>query len=60
MQVSMVEAKFASLPPIVTLTRVVDALRVESWLLMTSEVVAPEQATNENDATEFADAHREG
>jgi hypothetical protein len=54
----MIEEKPASLPPIVMLTRVVDALRDESWLLMTSLVLAPEQAANVNDAGELAFPHR--
>ena len=46
--------------PIVMLTRVVDALRDESWLLMTSPVVAPEQAAKVKDAGECAFAHSAG
>jgi hypothetical protein len=57
-QVSMIEEKPASLPPIVMLTRVVDALSDESWLLMTSLVLAPEHAANVNDAGELAFPHR--
>jgi hypothetical protein len=45
-QVSMIEEKPASLPPIVMLTRVVDELSDESWLPMTSPVVAPAHAAN--------------
>ena len=41
----MIPAKFSSLPPIVMLTSVVDELSAESWLVATSAVVAPEQAT---------------
>ena len=59
-QVSMIEEKPTSLPPIVMLTSVVDALSDESWLLMTSLVVAPEQAANVNDAGELAFAHSAG
>ena len=40
-----------------SVTTTVDALSAESWLLMTSLVVAPEQATNVNDAGELALAH---
>jgi hypothetical protein len=58
MQVSMIEEKPASLPPMVMLTSVVDALRDESWLLMTLLVVAPEHAANVKEAGELADAHR--
>jgi hypothetical protein len=58
MQLSMIDEKPASFPPTVMLTSVVDALRDESWLLMTLLVVAPEQATNVNEAGELADAHR--
>jgi hypothetical protein len=57
-QVSMIEEKPASLPPTVMLTRVVDALSDESWLLMTSLVLALEHAANVNDAAELAFAHR--
>jgi hypothetical protein len=42
------------------LTRVVEELSDESWLLMTSLVVAPEQAAKVNDAGEFAAAHSDG
>jgi hypothetical protein len=56
----MIEEKPASLPPIVMLTRVVDALSEESWLLMTSLVVAPEQAADVNDAGVLALAHKAG
>ena len=34
-----------SLPPTVIDTSVVEALSADSWLLITVEVVAPEQAT---------------
>ena len=44
-----------SLPPTVMLTSVVDALRDESWLLMTLLVVAPEQVSNVKEAGELAD-----
>jgi hypothetical protein len=40
------------------LTSVVEALRVESWPLMTVLVVAPEQAANVKEAGELAAAHR--
>jgi hypothetical protein len=54
----MIEEKPVSLPPMVMLTSVVDALRDESWLLMTLLVVAPEQVANVKEAAELADAHR--
>src|ERR1700722_8313812 len=57
-QVCMIEEKPTSLPPMVTLTRVVDAFRADSWLLMTSLVRAPEQAAKVNEAGELAVAHR--
>ena len=41
----MTLAKPASLPPMVMLTSVVLALSADTWLLRTSAVVAPEQAT---------------
>ena len=44
-QVSITLEKPASLPPIVMLTSVVPALSADTWLLITSEVVAPAQAT---------------
>src|ERR1700722_1519507 len=59
-QVSMIEEKPTSLPPMVMLTRVVAALSDDSWLLMTSPVRAPEQAANVNDATELATAQSLG
>ena len=43
----------------VMLTRVVEELSDESWLLMTSPVVAPEQAAKVNDAGEFAFSDQE-
>src|SRR5947209_3257724 len=49
-QVSITLEKPTSLPPMTTDTRLVELLRAEIWLLITSLVVAPEQATNENDA----------
>src|SRR5258707_11004055 len=58
--VSMVEEKLASLPPMVTLTSVVDALSAESWLFTTSVVVAPVQATDVKDEGECAVAHSAG
>jgi hypothetical protein len=54
----MIEEKPASFPPTIMLTSVVEGLRVESWLLMTVLVVAPEQAANVKEAGELADAHR--
>ena len=59
-QVSMIEEEPTSLPPIVMLTRVVDELSDDSWLLMTSLVEAPEHAANLNDAGELAVAQRAG
>jgi hypothetical protein len=59
-QVSIMELKPASLPPIVKLTRVVEELSVDSWLSMTSGTVAPEHAWNENGAAWLADAHSAG
>lgn len=56
----MIEENPVSLPPIVMLTSVVDALSEESWLLITSLVLAPEHAANVNDAGELAFAHRAG
>jgi hypothetical protein len=53
----MIDEKPASFPPTVMLTSVVEALRDESWLLMTLLVVAPEQAANVKETGEFADAH---
>jgi hypothetical protein len=50
-QVSMMPEKPTSLPPTVTLTRVVDALSAESWLFMTSVVAAPLHAANVNEAS---------
>jgi hypothetical protein len=54
----MIEEKPTSLPPMVMLTSVVDALSEESWLLMTLLVVAPEQAANVKELAELAAAHR--
>src|SRR6201996_9868269 len=59
-QVSSTEEKPASLPPMVTLTSVVEGLRAESWRLTTSVVGAPEHAANLNDAGELAFAHSAG
>ena len=60
-QVSITEEKPASLPPIsVMLTRVVDALREESWPRMMLPVFAAEQAAKVNDAGELAFAHSLG
>jgi hypothetical protein len=58
MQFSIIDEKPASFPPTVMLTSVVDALRDESWLLMTVLVVAPEQAANVKEAGELAAAQR--
>ena len=60
MQVSMIEEKPASFPPTVKLTRVVEELSAESWLLMTSATLAPEQAAKVNEVTELAAAHNAG
>ena len=59
-QVSMTLEKPASLPPIVMLTSVVPALSADTWLLMTSAVVAPAQATETNEAGELPPAHCPG
>ena len=48
----------ASLPPIVRLTSVVELFSAEIWLLRTSPVLAPEQATKEKEDGEFAFDHR--
>jgi multisubunit Na+/H+ antiporter MnhC subunit len=56
----MVLAKPASLPPIVMLTSVVLGLSAETWLLRTSAVVAPEQATETKEVGELAAAHCSG
>lgn len=53
-QSSRTVAKPTSLPPIEMLTRVVDELSAASWLLLTSPVVAPEQAADVYDAGECA------
>src|SRR5689334_8752240 len=58
--VSIIDEKPTSFPPMVMLTRVVEELSDESWLLMTSLVVAPEQAAKVNDPGEFAAAHSAG
>ena len=50
----------ASLPPIVMLTSVVLALSADTWLLRTSAVVAPAQATETNEAGAFSPAHCSG
>src|SRR6266571_2729795 len=60
MQVSMIEEKPASLPPIVRLTRVAEEVTDDSWLLITSVVLAPEQAANMKDEGELAAAHSAG
>lgn len=54
----MTSAKPTSLPPAVTLTKVVDELSAPSWLLATEPVVAPEQATKANEDGEFRAAQR--
>src|SRR5580704_11917836 len=59
-QVSMTLEKPASLPPIVMLTSVVLALSADTWLLSTSAVVAPEQATETKLVGELASAHCSG
>ena len=59
-QVSITLEKPASLPPIVMLTSVVPALSADTWLLITSAVVAPAQATETNEAGELAAAHCSG
>src|SRR5260370_5322226 len=56
-QVSITLEKPTSLPPMMIDTRVVAPLRAEIWLLMTSEVGAPEQATNANEVGQCARAH---
>ena len=60
MQLSMIEVKPVSFPPIVKLTRVVEELSAESWLLMTSATLAPEQAAKVNVLIELAAAHSAG
>jgi hypothetical protein len=59
-QVSMTLEKPASLPPMVMETSVVLALSADTWLLSTSAVVAPEQATETKVAGELAPAHCSG
>ena len=59
-QVCMTLEKPASLPPIVMLTSVVPALSAATWLLVTSAVVAPEQATELKLAGAWASAHCSG
>ena len=56
-QVAMTVEKPTSLPPMVMLTSVVLALSDDTWLLITSLVVAPAQATKLNEAGSFALAH---
>src|ERR1700761_1293460 len=56
---SMTDSKPTSFPPAVTLTSVVDELRADSWLLITSAVVASEQAAKVNEAP-LAFAHSDG
>ena len=58
--VSIIEVKPTSFPPMVRLTNVVAELSAASWLLMTSLVVAPEQAAKVNDAGELAFAQSAG
>src|SRR5260370_24371504 len=55
-QVSMTREKPASLPPMVRLTSVVLALSADSWLPVTSAVVAPAQAMETNEAGALASA----
>jgi len=59
-QVSITLEKPASFPPIVMLTSMVPALSADTWLLITSEVVAPAQAAKTNEAGELAAAHCSG
>jgi hypothetical protein len=59
-QVSITFWKPASLPPIVMLTSVVPVLSAATWPLMTSDVVAPAQATELNDEGEWLPAHCSG
>jgi hypothetical protein len=56
----MTVAKPASLPPIVMLTSVVLGLSADTWVLRTSDVAAPEHATETNEAGELASAHCSG
>ncbi len=58
--VSRMLEKLVSSPPIVMLTSVVLALSAETWPLRTSDVVAPEHATDVNEAGELLSAHRTG
>jgi hypothetical protein len=58
--VSMTLEKPASLPPIVMLTSVVLALSADTWLLSTSAVVAPAQASETNETGDPAPAHCSG
>src|SRR5579859_7697932 len=59
-QVSMTPENPASLPPMVRLTSVVLVLSADTWLPMTSAVVAPAQAMETNEAGAFAPAHCSG
>jgi hypothetical protein len=59
-QVSITLEKPASLPPIVMLTSVVPGPSADTWPLITSDVVAPAQATETNEAGELAAAHCSG
>src|ERR1700751_5050410 len=59
-QVSITVEKPASLPPIVMLTSVVLPLSADTWLSITSEVVAPAQAAKTNEAGERDAAHCSG
>ena len=59
-QVSITLEKPASFPPIVMLASVVLALSADTWLLRTSSVVAPAQATETNEAGAYLPAHCSG
>src|SRR5260370_9962765 len=58
--VSMTRARPASLPPMVRLTSVVLAVSADTWLPVTSAVVAPAQAAETNEAGAFTPAHCSG
>jgi len=58
--VSIKLEKPASFPPIVMLTSVVPGPSADTWPLITSNVVAPAQATETNEAGELAAAHCSG
>jgi hypothetical protein len=59
-QVSMTPEKPASLPPMVRLTSVVPGRSADTWLPVTSAVVAPAQATETNEPGAFTPAHCSG